>query len=93
MSGVSGTGPGAARAVGWLAVVSTAVYFLSDMLEASHGGFTSARLWLTLASETALPAVVVGPHRAHGPCLPRTGRCDAGACSAHWARPGKAGSR
>jgi hypothetical protein len=74
MSGVSGTGRAAARAVGWLAVVSTTVYFLSDVLEASHGGFTTVQLWLTLASEATLPAVVVGLYRLQRPQIGRLGR-------------------
>ncbi len=54
MSSISGTGRAAARVAGWLAVVSTTAYFFSDVLEASHGGFTTVQLWLTLASEAAL---------------------------------------
>lgn len=74
MSSISGTGRAAARAAGWLAVVSTTAYFFSDVLEASHGGFTTVQLWLTLASEAALPAVVVGLYRLQRPRIGRLGR-------------------
>jgi hypothetical protein len=74
MSSISGTGRAAARVAGWLAVVSTTAYFLSDVLEASHGGFTTVQLWLTLASEAALPAVAVGLYQVQRPQIGRLGR-------------------
>lgn len=74
MSGISGTGRAAARAAGWLAVVSTAVYFASDVLEASHGGFTTVQLWLTLACEATLPAFVLGLYQVQRPQIGRLGR-------------------
>jgi hypothetical protein len=82
MSGMTGTGRVAARAAGWLAVVSTTVYFLSDVLEASHGGFTTGQLWLTLAAEATLPAFVVGLYHAQRPRIGRLGRDGATAYAA-----------
>ena len=53
--------PGAAATtVGLLAVVSSAVYFLSDVVETAQGGFSAGQLWLTFAAEATLPFFVVG---------------------------------
>jgi hypothetical protein len=59
--------------------VSTAVYFLSDVLEASHGGFTTVQLWLTLAAEAVLPAVVVGLYQVQRPQIGCLGQYSAAA--------------
>lgn len=74
-------GPGLPRAlavaVGALAVVSSAAYLLSDVLEAVHGGFTNGQLWLTFAAEAALPPVVVGLAAAQRPRFGRLGGASA----------------
>jgi len=49
----------------------------ASSLEASHGGFTTVQLWLTLASEAALPAVVVGLYRVQSPQIGCLGRYSA----------------
>jgi hypothetical protein len=36
------------------------VYLVSDVLEATHGGFTSFQLWLTLVAEVTMPVFVLG---------------------------------
>ena len=59
--------------------MSTAVYFLSDVLEASQGGFTTVQLWLTLAAEAVLPAVVVGLYQVQRPQIGCLGRYSAAA--------------
>jgi hypothetical protein len=79
MSRISGAGRVQARATGWLAVVSTTVYFLSDVLEASHGGFTAIQLWLTLAAEATLPAFVLGLYQVQRPQIRHLGRYGAAA--------------
>jgi hypothetical protein len=50
----------AARFVGTTALVFSALYFLSDVLEVVQGGFSVGQLWLTLAAEAAIPMFVVG---------------------------------
>jgi hypothetical protein len=50
----------AARVVGTIALVFSAVYFLSDVIEVVQGGFSVGQLWLTLAAEAAIPMFVVG---------------------------------
>ena len=51
---------GAAILVGFMAVVFSVLYFVSDAVEAVQGGFSDAQLWLTLISEAAIPVFVVG---------------------------------
>jgi hypothetical protein len=45
---------------GTTALVSSALYFLSDVIEVVQGGFSVGQLWLTLAAEAAIPMFVVG---------------------------------
>nr|MCW2728605.1 hypothetical protein [Aeromicrobium sp.] len=47
-------------AVGAGAIVFSALYFLSDVIEVVQGGFSVAQLWLTLVAEAAIPVFVVG---------------------------------
>jgi hypothetical protein len=49
-----------ATVVGILAVFSSALYFLSDVIEVIQGGFSEGQLWLTFAAEAAIPIFVVG---------------------------------
>jgi hypothetical protein len=67
----------ARRTTGWLAVVTSAIYFASDVLEASNGGFTTFQLWLTLVAEASLPIFVLGLYVAHRQSLGRWGRYSA----------------
>jgi hypothetical protein len=62
-----------------LAVVSSAIYFLSDALEASNGGFTNPQLLLTLVAEATLPIFVLGLSRLYRGSLGSLGRFGAGA--------------
>ncbi|MDQ1602269.1 MAG: hypothetical protein QOE01_114 [Actinomycetota bacterium] len=50
----------AATVVATTALVSSALYFLSDVIEVVQGGFSVGQLWLTLAAESAIPIFVVG---------------------------------
>jgi hypothetical protein len=50
----------AATIVGTTALVFSAPYFLSDVIEVVQGGFSRGQLWLTLAAEAAIPMFVVG---------------------------------
>jgi hypothetical protein len=61
------------RVVGWLAVLASAAYFLSDVIEVAQGGFGTGQLWLTLAAEAAVPVFVVGLVMARWPQLGRVG--------------------
>jgi hypothetical protein len=51
------------RAVGWTAVVFSALYLLSDVVEAIQAGFSTGQLWLTLVAEAAVPLLVIGLYR------------------------------
>lgn len=66
-----------ARAVGALALVASAMYFVSDVLEAVQGGFSPGQLWLTLVAEAAMPIVVIGLYLAQRPQISRTARIPA----------------
>jgi hypothetical protein len=41
------------------------LYFLSDAIEATQGGFSVSQLWLTLIAEAAIPVFVVGLAKVH----------------------------
>ena len=49
-----------ARTIGLIAVVSSAVYFLSDVVEVVQGRFFTWQLWLTLIAEATVPVFVIG---------------------------------
>jgi hypothetical protein len=53
--------------VGLAAVVFSAVYLISDVLEVAQGGFSTARLLLTFAGEAALPLFVIGLYAVQRP--------------------------
>jgi hypothetical protein len=61
------------RLVGWMAVLGSVGYFLSDLIEVVQGGFSAGQLWLTLAAETVVPVFVVGLALARWPRLGRLG--------------------
>jgi hypothetical protein len=75
----SGTGAGRPRAalIGLAAVVFSAVYLLSDAIEAVQGRFTVSQLWLTLVSEAAIPVFVIGLAQVQGQRFGRLGRASA----------------
>jgi hypothetical protein len=63
----------AAKVVGLLALVASILYFVSDVIEASQGGFSDLQLWLTLIAEAAIPVFVVGLALVQRPRLGRLG--------------------
>jgi hypothetical protein len=70
--------PGPAQAanagvLGWAALVFSAVYFLSDVIEAVQGGFSNPQLWLTLVAEAAIPVLVMGLYAVQRPRIGRLG--------------------
>jgi hypothetical protein len=71
--------PTAVRLAGLAALVFSALYFLSDVLEAIQGGFTAGQLWLTLVAEAAIPGVVIGLYATQRPHIGRLGRVSAAA--------------
>ena len=50
----------AARSIGYIAVVSSVLYFCSDVIEMVNGGFSTGQLWLTLIAEATIPVFVIG---------------------------------
>jgi hypothetical protein len=65
--------------LGAAAVVFSALYFVSDVLEAVQDGFSTPQLWLTLVAEAAIPFLVVGLHLAQRPSIHRSAAIAAGA--------------
>jgi hypothetical protein len=63
----------AARLVALAAIVFSAVYFVSDAIEAVQGGFSVGQLWLTLIAEVAIPGFVIGLAVVQRPELERLG--------------------
>jgi hypothetical protein len=61
------------RLISLAAIVFSAVYFVSDAIEALQGGFSAGQLWLTLIAEVALPVFVIGLAVAQRPGLGRAG--------------------
>jgi hypothetical protein len=68
--------PGA-KVVGLSALLFSALYLLSDVVEAVQGGFSDAQLWMTLAAEAAVPAFVVGLYLVQRPQIRWFGRVGA----------------
>jgi hypothetical protein len=80
MSAQHGPGPRSSRLdiglpqlVGLAAVVFTAVYFISDLIEVAQGGFSAFRLSLTYAGEAAIPIFVIGLYAVQRPRIGRLG--------------------
>lgn len=59
--------------VGLAAVVISALYLLSDLMELAQGGFSTAQLTLTLVAEAAIPFFVVGLYLLQRPRIGRLG--------------------
>jgi hypothetical protein len=59
--------------VGVVAIVFSALYFLSDLIELAHGGFSTPQLVLTLAAEAAIPLFVIGLYVLQRPRIGRLG--------------------
>jgi hypothetical protein len=53
--------------VGLTAVVFSALYFISDVIELAQGGFTTEQVALTYAAEAAIPLYVVGLYAVQRP--------------------------
>ncbi len=61
------------QAIGLAALVFSALYFVSDLIEALQGGFSDFQLWLTLVAEAAVPIFIVGLAVAQRPNIGRLG--------------------
>ena len=59
--------------IGFLAVASSALYLVSDVMEAVQGRFSTAQLWLTLVAEASVPLFVIGLWLAQQPRIGRVG--------------------
>jgi hypothetical protein len=59
--------------IGVAAVVFSALYLLSDVIELVQGGFSTAQLVLTYISEAAIPLFVIGIYAAQRPRIGRLG--------------------
>lgn len=62
-----------AQVVGLSALVFSALYLLSDVIEAIQGGFSTGQLWLTLIAEAAIPFLVIGLYAVQRPRIGRLG--------------------
>jgi hypothetical protein len=62
-----------ARLVGLSAVLFSALYLVSDVIEAIQGGFSDGQLWLTLVAEAAIPVFIVGLYSVQRPQIGRWG--------------------
>jgi hypothetical protein len=60
-------------AVGAAALGFSVAYFVSDLVEALQGGFSTGQLWLTLIAEAAIPVFVLGLWLVQGPRIGRLG--------------------
>ena len=59
--------------IGLAAVVFSALYFISDLIELAQGGFSTVQLALTYAAEAAIPLFVVGLYAVQRPWIGRLG--------------------
>jgi hypothetical protein len=59
--------------IGLAAVVFSALYLISDLMELAQGGFSTAQLVLTYAAEAAIPLFVVGLYAVQRPRIGRLG--------------------
>jgi hypothetical protein len=66
-----------ASLVGPTALAFSALYLLSDVIEAIQGGFSDSQLWLTLVAEAAIPIFVIGLYVVQRPQIGRLGRLTA----------------
>jgi hypothetical protein len=62
-----------AELVGIVAVLFSALYFISDVIELSQGGFSTPQLAFTYASEAAVPLLVLGLYAVQRPQIGRLG--------------------
>lgn len=59
--------------MGLAVLLLSALYFLSDAIEAIQGGFSDSQLLLTLVAEAAIPVLVLGLYAAQRPRIGRLG--------------------
>lgn len=59
--------------IGLSAVVFSALYLMSDLIELAQGGFSTAQLALTYAAEAAIPLFVIGLYAMQRPWIGRLG--------------------
>jgi len=67
----------AVKLVGLAALVFSALYVLSDVVEALQGGFSTGQLWMTLVAEAAIPVFVIALYAAQRPQIGLVGRFSA----------------
>ena len=60
-------------ALGLSVLLFSALYLLSDVIEAMQGGFSNFQLLLTLVAEAAIPVLVFGIYAAQRPQIGRLG--------------------
>jgi hypothetical protein len=71
---VAGRQPGSlSLIVGLAAVVFSALYFVSDLVELAQGGFSTAQLALTFVAEAAIPLFIIGLYAVQRPRIGRLG--------------------
>jgi hypothetical protein len=63
-----------AALVGLAALVFSALYLVSDVIEALQGDFSGSQLGLTLIAEAAIPVFVIGLYLVQQPHIGRLGR-------------------
>jgi len=68
-----------ARMIALTAIVLSLAYFVSDVVEALQGGFSTGQLWLTLIAEAGIPVFVLGLAAVQRPRLGRVGWAGAAA--------------
>lgn len=68
---------GTAPLVGLAAVVFSALYLISDLMELSQGGFSTSQLLVTYAAEAAIPLFVLGLYAGQRPRIGRLGLASA----------------
>jgi hypothetical protein len=66
-----------AALVGLTALAFSALYLVSDVIEALQGGFSGGQLALTLIAEAAIPVFVTGLYLVQRPQIGRLGRLSA----------------
>jgi len=76
-SWATGRSRNAAKVIGAMALVASALYFLSDVIEVVQGGFSVGQLWLTFVAEAAIPVFVLGVAALFWSRLGRLGRASA----------------
>lgn len=73
MTGNRAEDAGTAALLGIGAILFSALYFISDIIELSQGGFSTFQLALTYVAEAAVPFLVLGLYAAQRPQIGRLG--------------------